>query len=491
MTFANKIIKALKDSGVQVTRLSADSRAVKSGDVFLAYPGEKNDGRAYIEQAIARGAVAVVWEEKDFIWNNNWNVPHVAVADLKYRTGEIASAVYGDPSHAMRMIGITGTNGKTSCSHWIAECLTESGEKTAVIGTLGNGFVGKLELSQNTTPDAVLLQAGLARYVAHGAQAVAMEVSSIGIDQGRVNGVCFDTTVFTNLTRDHLDYHGSMEAYGAAKAKLFQWSELKHAVINLDDVFGVKLARETSATNVIGYGFAPPDLLPEKLKFLNGSNLRFSTDGLSFDLNSPWGSARVESGLLGAFNASNLLAVIGVLVASGASLDEATALVSELRAVNGRMERVGGGEKPTVVVDYAHTPDALEKTLRTLREVLAPEGMLVCVFGCGGDRDRGKRPLMGEIATRLADRIIITSDNPRSEDPRAIIADIMAGTAGKPLDTTTSRVLAIGSAIESAGKYDIILLAGKGHEEYQEIKGVKMPFSDIQIARVMLENYKK
>ena len=435
--------------------------------------------------------MAILYEEKDFIWNDAWHVPHVAVADLKHRAGEIASIVYSNPAHAMRMIGITGTNGKTSCSHWIAECLTKKGEKTATIGTLGNGFLGNLESSQNTTPDAVRLQEDLVQYRALGAEAVAMEVSSIGIEEGRVNGIRFDTALFTNLTRDHLDYHGSMEAYGVVKAKLFHWPNLKHAVINFDDAFGAELARKTSAIDIIGYGFTTPDIVSEKLKFLHGANLRLSAEGLSFDIDSPWGNARVESGLLGAFNASNLLAVLGVLVAGGVSLGETAKLVSTLHAVNGRMERLGGKGKPTVVVDYAHTPDALEKTLRALHEILAPEGKLACVFGCGGDRDRGKRPLMGEISTRLANHTIITSDNPRSEDPHVIIADIVAGAAGKPLKIVEDRTAAITSAIEHANKDDIILIAGKGHEEYQEINGVKMPFSDIKIASATLENYKK
>jgi UDP-N-acetylmuramoyl-L-alanyl-D-glutamate--2,6-diaminopimelate ligase len=336
-----------------------------------------------------------------------------------------------------------------------------------------------------------------------------MEVSSIGLDQDRVAGVEFDVALFTNLTRDHLEYHRTMRRYREAKARLFLWETLRHAVINLDDAFGAELARRCRrpGLRLIGYGFGEMrgSTRGPRLARVAGSNLVTGARGVSFDVTTPWGSARVESGALGRHNASNLLGTLATLLASGIPLKKAVAALSTLRPVPGRLERFGGGKKPLVVVDYAHTPDALEQALKTLREVVRhqpragsprPRGAnrpnagheprLICVFGCGGERDPGKRPLMGGVAARLADRAIVTSDNPRGEDPHEIIADILSGVNRGEVDVNADRRGAILGAIAQARGGDIVLVAGKGHEAYQEIRGVRHPFSDAQVAREAL-----
>jgi UDP-N-acetylmuramoyl-L-alanyl-D-glutamate--2,6-diaminopimelate ligase len=427
-----------------------------------------------------------LWEERGFGWNPLWQVPHLAVAGLKRHAGEIADHVYGGPSHRMWMVGVTGTNGKTSCSQWVAQCLTKLGRKTAVVGTLGSGFPGALEGTANTTPDAVVLHDRLKQFLADGAQAVAMEVSSHGLEQGRVNGVAFDIALLTNLTRDHLDYHGDMASYGAAKAKLFQWPDLKYAIFNLDDEFGAGMIEQCEAGACIGYGFRATRT--GKWLMLRGENLSLDESGLAFDVHTPWGTARVESALLGEFNAANLLAVLATLLASDVNLADAVAVLAELQPVPGRMQRLGGGGQPLVVVDYAHTQDALEKVLSALRALLPEQSRLICVFGCGGDRDRGKRPLMGEVATRLAHDTIITSDNPRGENPQAIIADITEG-AHANYRVEEDRAAAIFQAVHEARPGDVVLLAGKGHEVYQEIGGARFPFSDLDVARLALESW--
>jgi len=376
----------------------------------------------------------------------------------------------------MWIAGVTGTNGKTSCSHWIAQSLTRLGRKTAVIGTLGSGFPGKLDEKINTTPDAISLQAILAELRASGATNCAMEVSSHGVEQGRINGIKFDVALFTNLSRDHLDYHRTMENYGAAKAKLFQWPSLKHAVVNIDDRFGLEIAEsiDKSRVNVLGYGFGKGEIA--------GHRLDLSTRGLKLEITTPWGPAQLQSRLIGGFNAANLLGALGVLMTAEIPLKDAVDALSEVEPVPGRLQMVRLPNAPLAVVDYAHTPDALEKVLQTLRDLLPAGANLHCVFGCGGDRDPGKRPLMGEIATRLSDRVIITSDNPRSEDPREIIADIAIG-AHANYEIEADRSSAIFKALRSAAPEDVVLIAGKGHETYQEIGTQRLPFDDVQVAR--------
>ena len=469
---------------VAVTNLVNDSRQVKTGDTFLAYPGVHQDGRQFIPQAIAQGANAIVWEAQNYVWNPAWQVPNLPVPQLRDKAGEFASEVYGRPSHKLCVIGITGTNGKTSCSHWLAQALSQAGQPTAIIGTLGNGFPEQLEPSLNTTPDPIVLQRNLKRYLDQGATCAAMEVSSHALDQGRVSGTHFEMALFTNLSRDHLDYHGDMKRYAAAKSLLFTWPKLKHAVLNGDDPYAHELRQKASAqgAKVTTYGFDEGDV--------RGSNLRVGPHGLAFDVATPWGGARLESSVLGRFNAHNLLAVLATLLVGDVAFEQAIVSVQRVHAVPGRMQQIRLPGKPLVVVDYAHTPDALEKVLMTLREVAAEskasDTKLFCVFGCGGQRDKGKRPLMGDVVARLADEAVVTSDNPRHESPRAIINEIVAGMASN-FHIQEDRAAAIDYAIGQARPSDVVLIAGKGHETYQEINGEKLPFSDIEVALRSLE----
>ncbi|NOT16739.1 MAG: UDP-N-acetylmuramoyl-L-alanyl-D-glutamate--2,6-diaminopimelate ligase [Sulfuriferula sp.] len=472
---AAKVIAAFAHLGV--TGIASDSRQIQAGMIFAAYPGESGDGRRYIAAAIAAGALAVVWEAADFVWPHEFaHVPNIAVVDLRDALGDIAASVYGNASADMWIIGVTGTNGKTSCTQWIAQALNQLARKTAIIGTLGNGIPPDLHYTGNTTPDATLLHAALRAYRGADAQAVAMEVSSHGLDQGRVHGVQFDVAVLTNFTQDHLDYHGDMTSYAAAKSKLFNWSGLRYAILNIDDELGRQLATQTAA-KVVSYGFGAADV--------HGSDLQLSLAGLSMQVDTPWGNGRLTSALLGRFNAHNLLASLAVLLVSDVSFADALRTLGQSHAVAGRMQTLGGGNQPLVVVDYAHTSDALEKVLQTLRE-LNPAGQLWCVFGCGGDRDVGKRLLMGAAASRYADTCVLTSDNPRSEDPLAIIAAIQAGMNGQE-SVIADRAQAINHAIEQAQAGDIVLIAGKGHEDYQEIAGVRQPFSDVAVAQAALQ----
>ncbi len=473
------------------TGITADSRRVSPGMLFLAYPGVHSDGRQYISQAIVAGAAGVLWESADYAWNPDWRVSNLGVAGLKEQAGEIAAEFYAHPSRQLSLLGVTGTNGKTSVTQWLAQALSGLGEKTAVIGTIGNGFVNSQAPAANTTPDAILLQSMLADYAAQGAQAVAMEVSSHGLHQGRVNGAQFKVAVLTNLSRDHLDYHETMEAYAAAKARLFFWPGLSMSVLNADEAFGEQLAQELTAQAkpFLTYGLHAGDVL--------GTDLRLEQHGLSMQVHTPQGSARVFAPVLGRFNAYNVLAVLTTLLALDISLDSAVNALANIKAVPGRMQQFGAEDQPLVVVDYAHTPDALEKVLATLREQLESQGRysqhdkqnnhakLICVFGCGGDRDAGKRPLMAQAAERLADVVMVTSDNPRSEDPLQIIRQISAGMT-KTHFAEPDRRLAIERAVAMAQAGDIVLLAGKGHEDYQEIKGVRTPFSDAGVALEVL-----
>jgi UDP-N-acetylmuramoyl-L-alanyl-D-glutamate--2,6-diaminopimelate ligase len=478
----------LSTLGVKITHLVADSRCVKPGDTFVAYPGGQTDGRQYIAQAIDNGANAVIWEAKKFLWNESWQVPHLAIDELRIHAGEIADLVYGAPSNKLWMVGVTGTNGKTTCSHWIARSLNELGRKSAVLGTLGNGLPGALLPTVNTTPEAINVHSLLAEYVQQDVKVVAMEVSSHALSQGRVNAVHYDVAMLTNLSRDHLDYHGDMQSYASAKRRLFDWKNLKHAVVNLDDAFGAELAESLrdGEVEVLGYGLSKDSLLlAERLgvRMVFGDKLNMDAQGMTLSIHSSWGRAELHSRLIGRFNAANLLGVLAVLLVSGIELVDAVRELEHQKAVAGRMQTLGGKDKPTVVVDYAHTPDALEKVLQTLIEVTKPVGgKVICVFGCGGDRDRGKRPMMGTVASKLADESIITSDNPRTESPKAIIDAILFGVQGKH-EIIEDRAHAIARAVSMAQAVDTVLIAGKGHEDYQEINGVKLPFSDSEVVR--------
>ena len=454
--------------------ITSDSRAVAPQIAFAAYPGVARDGRAYIDDAIARGAAAVLFEARGFDWNAGWRVPHVAVADLRDRLGFIAAAVYGRPSQALWMIGVTGTNGKTSCAHWTAQALARCGRRVAIVGTLGTGFVDALQPSSNTTPDACVLHERFARWLRAGADTVAMEVSSHGLDQGRVNGIAFDVALFTNLTRDHLDYHGTLAAYAETKARLVQWPGLCAAVINAGDPFGRTLVERARAhrQKVISYGADGADVV--------ATAVEPHAAGLSIRVATPKGSGEFVAPVVGAFNVQNLLGVLGVLLASDVELAPALDALSHVTPPPGRMERFGGGPDPLVVVDYAHTPDALEQVLKALRPAVRTGGSLICVFGCGGNRDRGKRAQMGAVAGRLADRVVVTNDNPRDEEPRAIAEDIVEGLRPSPADWAVEldRARAIERALDDARDGDVIVVAGKGHEDYQETGGERVPFSD-------------
>jgi UDP-N-acetylmuramoyl-L-alanyl-D-glutamate--2,6-diaminopimelate ligase len=475
------ILAALRTQGIPVHTLAADSRSVVPGDVFLAYPGELSDGRLYIAAALERGAVAVVYEANG-AEIGELGVPRLAVENLRHVVAPLAAEVYGNPSRQLWVAGVTGTNGKTSVTQWLARSFKQLGKRCGIVGTLGNGYPDELQPSPNTTPNALSLQRVLKDFVADEADACAMEVSSIGIEEGRIDATRFSVAVFTNFTRDHLDYHGSMEAYAAAKMRLFDWPGLKAAVVNLDDPFGLQiLAHINRRIPCIGYTQnkvqAPVD------ECLAAENLVMNQSGLSFEVN----GLRIQSQLVGRFNASNLLAVMAALRAYGIGLQDAAIACAELQPPPGRMQTLGGEGAPLVVVDYAHTPDALEKVLQTLREVAnARGGRLQCVFGCGGDRDAGKRPLMGAVAERNADAVLVTSDNPRSEEPAAIIAAIVAGMSAQPY-IVPDRADAIRSVIGAAAEKDVVLLAGKGHEDYQEIQGRRLHFSDIEEAAKALE----
>ena len=464
-------------------RITQDSRRVEHGVAFAAFPGANNDGRVFIPDALIRGAAAVLWEARGFHWDPRWNTPQLAVKGLRSRLGAIADFVYGSPSQELWMVGVTGTNGKTSCTHWIAQSLDACGRRAAVIGTLGNGFVGALAPSPNTTPDVCVLHELLAQFRRAGATSVAMEVSSHGLDQGRVNGVSFDTALFTNLSRDHLDYHGTLAAYGQAKARLFTWPGLRTVVLNADDPFGQSLIDQARGRGqrLLSYGVVGADV--------TAVSVAPEPRGLKLTVATPWGRGEIASRIVGAFNVSNLLGVLGVLLVSDVALSDALAAISNLEPPPGRMQRLGGIDAPRVVVDYAHTPDALEKVLLALRSSVATGGNLVCVFGCGGERDPGKRPQMGRIAATLADRVVVTNDNPRGEDAAEISAGIVRGlreTHNRRWAVELDRAAAIANAIGSARPGDVVLIAGKGHERYQETNGVRVPFSDVGHASAAL-----
>jgi UDP-N-acetylmuramoyl-L-alanyl-D-glutamate--2,6-diaminopimelate ligase len=481
--------------------LQVDSRRLKPGDVFVALPGalpgKSGDGRDYIDAAIARGAVAVIVEAEGWL-ARDCPVPVLPVTNLRRVLGQFAARFYGQPSEALLAIGVTGTNGKTSCSQWIAQLLSREGMRCAVIGTIGSGFPDMpMAGADLTTPDAVALQRALRSLVGAGAQALAMEVSSIGLDQGRVYGVSYDIALFTNLTRDHLDYHGTMERYEAAKTTLFDWPTLTHAVINLDDPAGQRLvqrlANRAAASGVKIIGTTTMDTEPAApvSALLTARSLQATAVGLAFELGfSGSEPIEVEVPLVGSFNVANLLGVAGVALAAGVPFARVCEQLPRLAPPPGRMERVGGAGEPLAVVDYAHTPDALDKALSALRPLAhARGGSLWVVFGAGGNRDPGKRAPMGEAAGRLADYVVITSDNPRNESPEAIVTAIASGIP-EPARGYAARIVdraeAIRLSLGMAHDRDVVLIAGKGHETYQEVEGVRRPFSDVAHAQQAL-----
>ncbi|MFK7700073.1 UDP-N-acetylmuramoyl-L-alanyl-D-glutamate--2,6-diaminopimelate ligase [Pseudomonas caspiana] len=470
----NKIF-AHASSDLMIRELTLDSRNVRGGDLFLAVPGGNFDGRDHIADALKRGAAAVAYEVEGAKVLPITDVPLIPVKGLAAQLSDIAGRFYGDPSRSLNLVGVTGTNGKTSVTQLVAQAMDLLGQHCGIVGTLGTGFYGSLQSGRHTTPDPIAVQATLSDLRKAGARAVAMEVSSHGLDQGRATALAFDVAVLTNLSRDHLDYHGTMEAYGAAKAKLFAWSDLRCRVINIDDEFGRTLAAEKRESRLITYS------LEDSSAYLYCRDAKFDDEGVRATLVTPQGQHLLRSGLLGRFNLSNVLAAIGALLGLDYALDEILKVLPKLEGPVGRMQRLGGGEKPLVVVDYAHTPDALEKVLTALRP--HAKGRLLCLFGCGGDRDRGKRPLMAEVVERLADSVLVTDDNPRTEVPTKIFDDIRQGfSAAQNVRFVEGRGQAIAEIIASAAATDVIVLAGKGHEDYQEIDGQRQPFSDLEEA---------
>jgi UDP-N-acetylmuramoyl-L-alanyl-D-glutamate--2,6-diaminopimelate ligase len=465
-----------------VTGLSLDSRACKQGYVFLAVPGLKSHGISYASQAINSGAVVVLWQPTIDVSEINLPMAQcIAIDHLDQKLGILADRFYGHPSQQLKIAGITGTNGKSTTAYLIATAAQRCGIEAGYSGTVGYGRMHTLRPSAHTTPDVVTVHKQLAEMCEDGASAVAMEVSSHALDQGRIADVHIDTAVFTNLTRDHLDYHGSMQAYGDAKRQLFNVPGLRHRVLNIDDPFGRELALVQSTASVTTL-YGSNDSI-SAARFLHAKNIELSDAGLCIEIGGSFGHAVLHSALLGRFNAENLLAALAVLLGWDVPLDRAIEALSEAEAPPGRMELIKQ-ENKRVVVDYAHTPDALQKALQVLKSHC--RGRLICVFGCGGDRDVGKRALMGAVAASHADCVVITNDNPRSESPELIIKAIQSGMAGRPAIIEPDRALAIAQAIHMAQPEDMVLVAGKGHEDYQIIGHQVLRFSDREVVRACL-----
>jgi len=473
---------------VLVSDLTLDSRSVSPGALFLACRGRTHHGIEFARQAVEQGARAILYEcSGDDLQAAPELGPDVFVAgvpQLGSRVGEIADRFFGEPSRSIRVAGVTGTNGKTTCAWLLAQALNYCGRPAAYAGTVGYGRPGALVSSEHTTADAVTVHRRLAQLRDEGVECVAMEVSSHALDQSRVAGVRFRCAVFTNLTRDHLDYHGTMQAYGEAKARLLAWPTLAERVINVDDAFGLQLAGQPSAARLVvtsrraGEGDGLPDG-----KYVRARGVQMVPGGMVISVESSWGAADVSVRLLGEFNADNVLSVLAVLLAWDVPLAEAARALGQCTAAPGRMEAFGGrGSAPLAIVDYAHTPDALANALRAARSYC--RGRLRVVFGCGGDRDRGKRALMGRVAGELADEIVLTDDNPRSEDPQHIVADILGGIErGRSVSVEHDRARAIRATLRRSGPADVVLIAGKGHEDYQIYGAERRPFSDQEIVR--------
>ena len=464
-----------------VTGLALDSRRVVPGDLFLAVQGSRDHGSVHAGAAAAAGAAAVVQSAAVTAGTIGEGVPVIYLPGLEQRVGDLADRFYGHPSRHVWVTGVTGTNGKTSVCHFVAQALTAAGRPCGIMGTLGRGLYGRLEPAVNTTPDAVTVQRTLAEWRRRGVGHGIMEVSSHGLVQGRVAGVTFASAVFTNLGRDHLDYHGSLEAYAAAKGALFRMPGLGAAILNLDDAEGARLAGRLAA-DLETLTFSLAGRTDAHLRVIES---RFHGAGMELGIQTPEGVVRLSSGLAGRFQAANLLAALGVLMRAGMAAGEAAARLGEAASLPGRFERFGGGGAPTVIVDYAHTPDALEHALGEANALA--RGGVTCVFGCGGERDRGKRPEMGAVAERLATRVILTDDNPRGEEPSRIIADILAGLRDPAAaEVVRDRAAAIARAIAEAGPGDVVVVAGKGHEGYQEVAGERLPFSDRTVVQTCL-----
>ncbi|MGB1799441.1 MAG: UDP-N-acetylmuramoyl-L-alanyl-D-glutamate--2,6-diaminopimelate ligase [Gammaproteobacteria bacterium] len=473
---------------INVSGIAIDSRLVNKGDLFMAYRGSTVNGIDYIDDAIKAGAVAILVDKDEELDAASISVPTISIANLRKQAGVIISRFYNEPSEQMHLVGVTGTNGKTTVSYMTAQVMHALGKQSAVIGTIGNGPFGRIESDKTTTPDPVKLHSLFAEWV-NNIDAVAMEVSSHALDQGRVAGTHFDTAIFTNLSRDHLDYHQSYEEYADAKFQLFKSSGLSNAIINIDDDYGVKFVKQLPEDlKVIAYS------TKVKILEIDNQNIQFvycekiETDQFKtvLTVQSPWGQVTIQTALLGAFNIDNTLAVFSALCLYGLSAEEVAKALSEFNGVPGRMECFSKQDKPLLIVDYAHTPDALEKALQALKPY--SEGKLHCVFGCGGDRDAGKRSQMGSIAEALSDHIVITNDNPRTESEERIVEHILEGIKDKSNVTIThDRSEAITATFLNADADDIVLVAGKGHETTQQIGTTFYPFSDRELARRLTE----
>ena len=450
--------------------LRTDSRHVQPGDIFIAWPGAAVDGRAFVAQALAQGAAACLVEQDgsaDFAFDD---ARIASFTGLKAITGTLAAQWLGQPAQALRIVAVTGTNGKTSTAWWLAHALP----RCAMVGTLGVGLPPHFTSTGMTTPDPVLLHTEFSKFIAAGAEFAAIEASSIGIVEQRLAGTAIDTAVFTNFTQDHLDYHGSMDAYWQAKAQLFDWPGLRVAVVNVDDAQGRALAQTLaprSGLELWTVGLQHPARLM-------AVDIAHTAQGMAFTVVEGQQRQPMQTALIGQYNISNLLGVLATLRGQGHSLAQAVAACASLQPVPGRMQQIAVVGQPLVAIDYAHTPDALQQALAALRPLAqARGGRLCCVFGCGGNRDARKRPLMGAAAEQGADQVLVTSDNPRLEDPQAIVADILAGMRPQtPYEL--DRAAAIAQAIAQADARDVVLLAGKGHEDYQDAQGHKRPFSD-------------
>ncbi len=463
---------------IEISGLELDSRNIKNQNLFVALKGCDNDGADFIPSAIKMGAAAVV-SDSDVATKYSEQVPVLVIEDLRQRLGSMANLAFVEPSKNLHLIGITGTNGKTSVAQFVAQLYQNLIGKSAFIGTTGQGLWGSFEKTDNTTPDILSLNKALRDFVNSNAKACAMEVSSHGLDQGRVDSLLFKTAVFTNLSRDHLDYHKTMEAYALAKSKLFEFGSLTNRVINIDDTLGAKLAQKYENSN----GLITVSSL-DKSADLYLSNIGFSSEGIRFDICYQGQSIRFDAPLYGRFNVFNISLAIGVMLAEGIDLIDLVEPVRNIQPVTGRMQPFLGDQKPVLIVDYAHTPDALEKALTACRDHVS--GKLWCVFGCGGDRDAGKRPEMAKIAEDNSQVVVVTDDNPRSESSALIIEDIMQGfKLPESVVAIPDREQAIRYAFSQAANDDVILVAGKGHEEYQIIGDQKIHYSDLEIAEAL------
>jgi len=474
-----------------ITGLTLDSRKVQRGNLFISLSANKEQRALYIQQALTLGAIVVLFDanqvlsEQETLALVRANVNAYPIRKLADKVGCCAARFYGHPSLAMTVIAVTGTNGKTSVSQFIAQSLEFLGLPCGVIGTLGVGRLNKLQSSGMTTPDPVSLQAALANLYQQKIKYVVIEASSHALEQGRLNGVDVDVAVLTNLSRDHLDYHQDMVRYAAAKQRLFEMANIKTAVINSDDDFGRLLITRLTAKNALN--LMTYSSLGQNDASLQAQTIQATSDGLNFALIGESFSADIQSGLLGRFNVDNLLAAAASLLAINLSFYSVVKALAQCHSVDGRMQCYGGNQQPHIVIDFAHTPDALQQALKSLRVHLASNGQLWCVFGCGGDRDVGKRALMGQVAELYADKIVLTDDNPRSETPATIVHDILSGIKQQQnVHIEHDRQLAIFYVVSHAKATDIVLLAGKGHEQYQEIAGVKQPFSDAVVVQQIL-----